>query len=99
MRPQFSRDRVSDLDLEERHLRNLLKAMGDPGADGWTPVIDVQPLFFRLTLDSATEFLFGQSVESQVIALSKSTTKIIHGGVDEKVFAECFDEVRKMVAP
>jgi cytochrome P450 len=29
----------------------------------------LQPLFFRLTLDSATEFLFGHSVDSQLAAL------------------------------
>lgn len=33
---------------------------------GWTNSLDVQPLFFRLTLDSATEFLFGESVNSQL---------------------------------
>jgi cytochrome P450 len=35
--------------------------------DGWTQFVDLQPLFFRLTLDSATEFLFGESVGSQLI--------------------------------
>ncbi|KAF4953745.1 hypothetical protein FGADI_5738 [Fusarium gaditjirri] len=28
----------------------------------WAPPIDVQVLFFRLTVDKATEFLFGKSV-------------------------------------
>ena len=40
-----------------------------PNASGWTDEVDLSPLFFRLTLDSATEFLFGQSVNSQVAAL------------------------------
>lgn len=84
---------MSDLDLQEKHLGHLLDAIGAQGPDGWTPVIDLQPLFFRLTLDSATEFLFGHSVESQVIALSQSTSRVLHGGVDEETFAECFDEV------
>ena len=35
-------------------------------ADNWTKMVDLQDVFFRLTLDSATEFLFGKSVESQV---------------------------------
>lgn len=30
--------------------------------DGLTNELDIQTLFFRLTLDSATEFLFGQTV-------------------------------------
>ena len=35
-------------------------------SNGWTSEVDLQVLFFRLTLDSATEFLFGESVDSQV---------------------------------
>lgn len=38
-------------------------------ATGWTEPTDIQTIFFRLTLDSATEFLFGESVESQAAAL------------------------------
>lgn len=38
-------------------------------ANGWTAVTDIQSIFFRLTMDSATEFLFGESVESQLGAL------------------------------
>lgn len=33
---------------------------------GWSNLIDLLPLFFNLTLDSATEFLFGESVNSQL---------------------------------
>lgn len=36
------------------------------GKDGWTDTVDLSKLFFRLTLDSATEFLFGESVNSQL---------------------------------
>jgi cytochrome P450 len=36
----------------------------------WTSEVDIQSIFFRLTIDSATEFLFGESVESQAAALS-----------------------------
>lgn len=36
------------------------------GADGWSDTVDLGVLFFRLTLDSATEFLFGESVNSQL---------------------------------
>jgi cytochrome P450 len=70
MRPQFARDQVSDLDLEERHVQNMMKAIDKSmQADKWTSMVDLQSLFFRLTLDSATEFLFGESVQSQVILL------------------------------
>lgn len=38
-------------------------------ANGWTAATEIQTIFFRLTMDSATEFLFGESVESQLGAL------------------------------
>lgn len=38
-------------------------------ANGWTATTDVQSIFFRLTIDTATQFLFGESVESQLGAL------------------------------
>jgi hypothetical protein len=67
MRPQFTRDQVSDLELEERHLQHMIGTLDlYVKSNGWTSEIDLQVLFFRLTLDSATEFLFGESVDSQV---------------------------------
>lgn len=39
------------------------------GADGWTDVVNIQSIFFRLTMDTATEFLFGQSCHSQLTEL------------------------------
>lgn len=41
----------------------------DPN-NGWTANVNIQAIFFRLTIDSATEFLFGESVESQLAALN-----------------------------
>ncbi|KAI9924943.1 hypothetical protein ASPWEDRAFT_162858 [Aspergillus wentii DTO 134E9] len=68
LRPQFTRDQISDLDLEERHVQNAMQAL-PVAADGWSGQIDIQTIFFRLTMDSATEFLFGESVDSQLAAL------------------------------
>jgi cytochrome P450 len=65
LRPNFVRDQVSDLDLEENHVQDLFKVMPIQ-ADGWTAETNIQQLFFRLTIDSATEFLFGESVDSQL---------------------------------
>jgi cytochrome P450 len=67
LRPQFARNQVADLNLEEEHLQNMLKAM--PVKNGWTDTVDLLPLFFRLTVDSSTEFLFGESVGTQLAAL------------------------------
>ncbi|KAK2595477.1 hypothetical protein QQS21_006817 [Conoideocrella luteorostrata] len=88
LRPQFVRSQVSDLDLEEAHVKNMMSVLDRHlGHDGWTCTIDVQVLFFRLTLDSATEFLFGESVNSQI----DLQTNITSSGKDDDSFAYAFD--------
>ncbi|KAK8196854.1 cytochrome P450 52A12 [Phyllosticta capitalensis] len=94
LRPQFAREQVSDLDLEEVHMQNMMKAL-PVNPDGWTSLTDVEPLFFRLTLDSATEFLFGESVDSQLSALpGRSATNTTSPERDERVFAYAFDKAQ-----
>jgi cytochrome P450 len=66
LRPNFIRDQVSDLDLEERHVQDLFRVLPPVDKAGWTSEVDIQTLFFRLTIDSACEFLFGESVDSQL---------------------------------
>lgn len=91
LRPQFARQQVADLQLEEIHVSDMFKEL-PAGSDGWTEFTDLVPLFFRLTLDSATEFLFGQSVDSQNAA-SKHVEKRVaeKQGLDWASFADCFD--------
>ncbi|KAJ5133517.1 hypothetical protein N7526_004882 [Penicillium atrosanguineum] len=69
LRPQFTRDQISQLDLEEEHVKKAMQAL-PVAANGWTAATDIQSIFFRLTIDSATEFLFGESVESQLGAIN-----------------------------
>lgn len=57
IRPSFNRDQVADLAAFERLFQDLLPLLP---RDGMTDV-DLQPLFFCYTIDSATEFLFGRS--------------------------------------
>ncbi|KAL1621697.1 hypothetical protein SLS56_009095 [Neofusicoccum ribis] len=59
IRPQFIKDRLSDIDVFERHLNVLLNHLGGNGE-----TVDIMDLFFRYTLDAATDFLLGRSVES-----------------------------------
>lgn len=61
IRPQFIRDRLSDLDIFERHFHALAPLLGGQGQ-----TVDVVDLFFRYTLDAATDFLLGRSVNSLV---------------------------------
>ncbi|KAJ5232375.1 hypothetical protein N7468_005331 [Penicillium chermesinum] len=84
LRPQFTRDQISQLDLEEGHVKKAMQCM--PVADnGWTAETDIQSIFFRLTIDSATEFLFGESAESQL--------GVLNGREDPKdSFAYYFDK-------
>lgn len=60
IRPNFTRDQVADLASFEHLIQDLFALIP---RDGRT-VVDLQSLFFRYTIDSATEFLFGQSVGS-----------------------------------
>lgn len=75
LRPQFIRDRISDLHCFESHLETLFKAMANGGPlRGEDQVVnmdavngrvfDISDLFFRYTLDVATDFLLGKDVKS-----------------------------------
>ena len=59
VRPNFTRSQVADLDTFETHIQKLISKIPKDGS-----TVDLQTLFFQLTLDSATEFLFGESVSS-----------------------------------
>ncbi|KAH0542844.1 hypothetical protein FGG08_002798 [Glutinoglossum americanum] len=76
VRPNFSRNQVADLDTFETHIRNLIAHIPRDGS-----TVNLQDLFFCLTLDSATEFLFGHSVGSLVP----------EGSSEGRAFAEAFD--------
>ncbi|CRG91890.1 hypothetical protein PISL3812_08944 [Talaromyces islandicus] len=65
LRPQFARDIVSDVDREERHVQALMKRLLVEPKSKWTGKVDLQPMFFNFTLDTASEFLYGKSVNSQ----------------------------------
>jgi cytochrome P450 len=97
LRPQFARDQVSDLDLEEEHMKNLMRVL-PTNSDGWTDVTDLKPLFFRLTLDSATEFLFGESVDSQLASLPDYKSSKPPMAVNEQDFAISFDKAQSTIA-
>jgi len=60
IRPSFTRAQVSDLECVETHIQNLIEKL--PG-DGET--VDLQRLFFNLTIDNSTEFLLGRSINCQ----------------------------------
>ncbi|GIK02054.1 hypothetical protein Aspvir_006097 [Aspergillus viridinutans] len=59
IRPNFVRDQVADLAIFEAQMADLIELIPKDGS-----TVDLQDLFFSYTIDSATEFLFGQSVQS-----------------------------------
>ncbi|RMZ69808.1 n-alkane-inducible cytochrome P450 [Pyrenophora seminiperda CCB06] len=58
IRPQFVKDRLSDIDIFEQHSQVLISKIEQ------SPEIDTLDLMFRYTLDAATHFLLGHSVDS-----------------------------------
>ncbi|KAM7188922.1 cytochrome P450 [Rhypophila sp. PSN 637] len=96
IRPQFARHQISDLEQQERHTQHLMRAL-PTDSSGWTCPTNLLTLFFRLTLDRSTEFLFGESVNSQLInlpeTLGKTTQKVVasDNAIDEVTFAQAFD--------
>ena len=87
-----------DLRLEEVHVQHMIKALG-LNSWGWTVQVDLQPLFFRLTLDSATEFLFGKSVNSELASLENDIPRSSTGDVSHEVrFGKAFDTCSKWLA-
>ena len=76
MRPQFVKDRVADLEIFEKHVGKLISHINGQGRE-----VDIADLFYRLTLDSATDYLLGKSVNS----LDDSQTE----------FASAFAEVQR----
>lgn len=61
IRPQFVKDRLSDIQTFEKHCEILVPMLGG-SANGAT--VDAADLFFKFTLDAATDFLLGKSVDS-----------------------------------
>ncbi|RDW75783.1 cytochrome P450 family protein [Coleophoma crateriformis] len=93
VRPQFSHEEVANLDLEERHVQNLLRHL-EPGSDGWTAKVDMAPLCWQFTLDTATEFLYGQSVNS---LLPGEDSKVFGNGITGAEFGEHLNEAKHFV--
>lgn len=66
LRPQFSRDQISDLAVEERHVRAMFEVLDGKvvWGDGWTERFDLQPILSHLTHHVAIEMLYGEGVNA-----------------------------------
>lgn len=81
LRPHFSKDHIIDVSQLDKHVNRLLENIPLGGE-----AFDIQDQFFRFTIDTATEFLMGQSTES-LLACDKT---------DE--FAASFDRAQRTIA-
>ncbi|KAM0714911.1 hypothetical protein Q7P37_009376 [Cladosporium fusiforme] len=72
LRPFFSRENINNLAATSQAADALIRTLGEPEAEtGWTSGRDAMPLFFCFTMDTATDFLFGENVGA-LAAVEKS---------------------------
>ena len=76
LRPNFVRSQVGDVDMFERHVQNVIQAIPKDGS-----MVDLHDVFFKMSLDVATEFLFGEST---------GMLKAGDGNQEAKRFVEAF---------
>ncbi|RDK38551.1 cytochrome P450 [Aspergillus phoenicis ATCC 13157] len=86
VRPNFVKDQIADLEKLEELMLSLLELIPTDGS-----TVDLQDLFFCYTLDSATEFLFGHSVQS----LNQLRSGVVSG---ENSFASAFNYAQHAIA-
>ena len=67
LRPNFTKYQMRGFDMPEAHFQQLLLALVPENEHN---VVDLQTLFHKFTMDTATEFLLGQAVGS--LSLTKS---------------------------
>lgn len=82
LRPPLQHKHYENLDVFKQGVDDLIDILSSQSA-----VIDLQPLLFRLTLDVATEYLFGESVNS--LKAPKSA--------NEQTFDEAFNTAQETV--
>ncbi|OJI87708.1 hypothetical protein ASPTUDRAFT_184991 [Aspergillus tubingensis CBS 134.48] len=86
VRPNFVKDQIADLEKLEELMQGLLALIPTDGS-----TVDLQDLFFCYTLDSATEFLFGHSVQS----LKQRLSGVVP---DDSDFASAFNYAQHAIA-
>jgi cytochrome P450 len=84
LRKQFIRTRYQNLDHFREHVDSLIAHLPLDG------VIDLQPLFFNLTLDTTTALLLGKSVYSLRANVDQDN--------DNRLFAESFSAAQEGLA-
>jgi cytochrome P450 len=72
-RPVFSRQNINNLQQTEKSVQDLFRALPLVGKqEGRSVEVDMLPMLFRFTIETATEFLLGESIEPQLAAADPS---------------------------
>lgn len=82
LRPQFQHKQYENLEVFRPAVDDLIDRLQESSG-----TVDLQPLFFRLTLDTTTTFLFGESVRS--LATLEA--------IEDNSFASAFDTAQQWV--
>lgn len=78
-KPQFARAQINNLQETEAAVQELLRAVSLIGVEtdsGNSVEVDLLPMFYRFTMDTATKFLFGESVKTQLSAATGDSGKL-----------------------
>ena len=105
-RPQFARAQINNLEKTEEAVQALFSVLPSSRDAKQPPVVDLMPLFFRFTLDTATDFLFGESVESQLAAAggdvgsakNAATAMAADQAGADMSFADAFQEAQEWIS-
>ncbi|KAE8153799.1 cytochrome P450 [Aspergillus avenaceus] len=60
LRPSFTRTQISSTEFHERHVQSLIRNIPRDGS-----TVDLQTLFFSMTLETSIDLLVGETVDSQ----------------------------------
>ncbi|KAI9826497.1 MAG: hypothetical protein M1819_007346 [Sarea resinae] len=83
LRTQPATKQVADLQTLEKHVDHLIEVIPKDGS-----TVDLQDLFFRLTIDAAMELVSGQSVDSLV------SPAVLGNGGSSSFFPQAFQEAQ-----
>lgn len=99
-RPQFSRENLNDLEATERACEALIRAIGLTDQSGWTAGVALQPMLYNFTTDTASDFLFGESLNSQSAAINQTNKKVTDASLKARsdVFLNAYEVVNRTIS-
>ncbi|KAG1748095.1 cytochrome P450 monooxygenase CYP63 [Suillus lakei] len=99
-RPFFTRNRISDFELFEKYAGRTITVLSNLASRNQP--CNVQDLFARFTIDAASDFLFGQNLDtlSKKLPLSSSGPQSDRGSTTDDswgTFAQAFEAVQRII--